>query len=118
MFINIIVFFIQCPLRICTLHGNHVRMVFSFEMIYEYGIFPHIGFPNPMPIPLLYPNHTIMGTNIYRYWYDFGKNHHTSMGYHTGIVVPVRICAYGDILRMGDNTYFFTRLSSSYQIHP
>ena len=48
-------------------------------------------FPNAMPIPVLYPNHTGVRPNIYRYWYDVEKHLHTSMGFQTGMAMPVRV---------------------------
>ena len=68
-------------------------MVFSFKKMYAYGICSHMDFPNPMPIPVLYPKHTGMGPNIYKYLYVVKKNH-TSIGSHTSVVMPVRIRGY------------------------
>ena len=45
-------------------HGNHTRMDFSFKNSYAHSHCLHMGFPNPMPIPVLYPNHNGMGPNI------------------------------------------------------
>ena len=53
-------------LKIC------MHMVFSFKYIYAYGPCSHMIFPNLIPIPVLYPNHTDMGPNVYRYLYGVG----------------------------------------------
>ena len=45
-------------------HSNHKNMVFSSKNMYAYGLCSHTGFPNLMPIPVLYPNYTGIGTNI------------------------------------------------------
>ena len=68
-----------------------MRMAFIFKNMYADGLCFYMGFPNPMPLQVLYHNHTGMETNIYRYWYGVEENHHTSMGYHTGMVMPTHV---------------------------
>ena len=39
-------------------------MFFSYKNPYVYSLCAHMGFTNVIPILLVYPNHTVMGTNI------------------------------------------------------
>ena len=58
----------------CLVLSSCANMVFSFKYIYVYFICPHMGIPNTIPTPVLYPHHIGMGPDICRYWYDEKTN--------------------------------------------
>ena len=52
-------------IHVWFIYFKYVRAWFLVKKkAYAYGLCSYIGFPNPTPIPVLYPNHTGMGPNI------------------------------------------------------
>ena len=80
-------------------------MVFSLKKMSVYGFCFHMCFPNPVPIPILYPKHTGMGSDIYQYWYG-GKT--ITILVRFLILVWGCLYEYGDISHMDINIYKFT----------